>query len=134
MKNIKRIAKEIIAKEDMKSNIIDFFRRNNNPTDADFHKFAEENEYDVHEAEAKAYELATLFVNFLVGGRAVEKGFTEEDADPEQLKMGIEVEYEHTPDKEVAKRIALDHLAEAPDNQIYYTELAAMEEKIGVED
>ena len=64
MKNVKRIAKQIIA-DDMKSDIIDFLRRNPNPSDADFHKFAEENEYDVHEAEAKAYELATSYVEML---------------------------------------------------------------------
>lgn len=37
-----------------------------------------------------------------------------------QLEMGIEAEYEHTSDFEVAKEIALDHIAEDPN---YYDKL-----------
>jgi hypothetical protein len=40
--------------------------------------------------------------------------------------MGIKVEMEHTKNKTIAKRIALDHLAELPD---YYTRLLKMEGK-----
>jgi len=43
-----------------------------------------------------------------------------------QLKMGIEVEKEHTNDPEVAKQIAKAHLVELPD---YYTRLAKMEKE-----
>jgi ribosomal protein S18 acetylase RimI-like enzyme len=48
--------------------------------------------------------------------------------DPHQLKMGIKVEMEHTNDPKVAKRIALQHLAEDPE---YYTKLtkAGLEEE-----
>lgn len=42
-----------------------------------------------------------------------------------QLKMGIDVEMEHTKDKKKAKEIAMDHLMESPD---YYTKLAEMED------
>ena len=45
------------------------------------------------------------------------------DADrvhPQELRMGIKVEMEHTDDPEKAKKIALDHLAENP---FYYTQL-----------
>ena len=59
-------------------------------------------------------------------GRADEKGITEKDVDPKQLAMGIEIEKEHTDDKEMAKQIALDHLAELPD---YYTRLKEMEKQ-----
>jgi hypothetical protein len=41
-----------------------------------------------------------------------------------QLEMGLKVEMEHTEDMGVAKKIALDHLAEDPH---YYTKLAKME-------
>lgn len=54
------------------------------------------------------------------GGLAYQKGVTRADVDPEQLRMGIEVELEHTNDRVVAERIALDHLTERPD---YYTAL-----------
>lgn len=42
-----------------------------------------------------------------------------------QLKMGIEVEKEHTDDPKLSKNIAKDHLAELPD---YYTRLRKMEQ------
>jgi len=52
---------------------------------------------------------------------------TPEDVDPEQLKMGIEVEREHVgDDTELAKEIAIDHLVEIPD---YYTRLKKMEDE-----
>lgn len=41
-----------------------------------------------------------------------------------QVKLGIQVEYEHTTSEIEAKRTALDHLVEIPD---YYTRLLAME-------
>lgn len=46
--------------------------------------------------------------------------------DPEQLKMGIEVEKEHSDDENIALEITKDHLAECPK---YYTYLLQMEEK-----
>lgn len=49
---------------------------------------------------------------------------TTKDVDPEQLKLGIKVEMEHTDDADVAKEIALDHLAEDPQ---YYSKLAKIE-------
>jgi hypothetical protein len=41
-----------------------------------------------------------------------------------ELSMGIQVEYEHTNDMEIARKIAMDHLVEIHD---YYTRLAKME-------
>tara|TARA_R110000851_G_scaffold51928_1_gene122980 strand:+ start:164 stop:1111 length:948 start_codon:yes stop_codon:yes gene_type:complete len=41
----------------------------------------------------------------------------------QQLKMGVKVEMEHTPDKHTAMEIALDHLAEMPN---YYSKLSDM--------
>ena len=45
---------------------------------------------------------------------------------PKELKMGIEVEKEHTDKPEIAKKIAKDHLSEFPD---YYTRLKKMEDE-----
>lgn len=42
------------------------------------------------------------------------------DVDPLELKKGIEVEQEHTPNKKLAQDIAMDHLAEDPK---YYSKL-----------
>ena len=72
--------------------------------------------------EIEDVDFVSEFVN---KGRAREKGITENDVDPNELKMGIEVEYEHTSDRGISERIALDHLAELPD---YYTRLKKMEE------
>lgn len=50
----------------------------------------------------------------------------DDQFDPKQLAMGIEVEHEHTDDPEISKAIAKDHLAECSD---YYTRLAQMEKE-----
>ena len=54
------------------------------------------------------------------------KNLSPEDVDPQQLEMGIEVEYEHTKNKDLAEKITLDHLYEDPE---YYTKLKKMESK-----
>lgn len=79
------------------------------------------------EVSGTEFSPSELFDRFWNGGKKNETGLSEDDVDPDQLRMGIEVEYEHTPDREVSKRIALDHLAEFPD---YYTALAEMEQKL----
>lgn len=43
-----------------------------------------------------------------------------------ELKMGMEIEHEHTTHSDVAREIALDHLDEVPD---YYTRLKFVEKK-----
>jgi hypothetical protein len=60
----------------------------------------------------------------LYGGLADE--LPDEMFDPEQLAIGIEVEMEHTNDKDLAKEIAKDHIREHPN---YYTLLKDMEAK-----
>lgn len=60
----------------------------------------------------------------LRGSYAEKAGITMANVNPEQLAMGIEVELEHTMSREIARQIAMDHLAEIPD---YYSRLALME-------
>jgi len=60
--------------------------------------------------------------DILSGGLADNRA--EDEFDPEQLQMGIKVELEHTNTPELAKEIAMDHLAEDPQ---YYTHLDRME-------
>jgi len=57
-------------------------------------------------------------------GKADKENFTEKDADPRELAMGVKVEMEHTNDPKLARKIALDHLAEFSN---YYTRLKKME-------
>ena len=65
------------------------------------------------------------WVNPMSGGLADNR--TPDEFDPEQLAMGIEVEMEHTGDKTLATKIAMDHLVEFPN---YYTALAKMEKSL----
>jgi len=104
--------------------IIAYFSENPNPSDKDLHAWVEENGFDIHEVETIVYKLATKMVLFLTGGRAIEMGLSPKSVDSNELKMGISIEKEHTPDEETAERIAIDHLAELPD---YYSRLKKME-------
>ena len=109
--------------------VADHFNVSPNPSDKDFHTWADSQGLDHAKSESAAYELASTFTKFLYGGRAAEKGIEETDVDPEELKNGIEIEYEHTSDKETAQRIALDHEAEFPKDAPlkYYVALVLME-------
>lgn len=76
--------------------------------------------------EAPSPLLTDRMNQFLNEGRAHDKGMTADNVDPQQLVRGIEVEMEHTKDPRIAKKIALDHLAEFRD---YYSRLDRMESK-----
>lgn len=75
------------------------------------------NELIVHgEAEEELYELNRR--DQIPGG--IGDKYEVWDVNPEELELGIRVEMEHTNDREIAKEIALDHLAEDPK---YYSKL-----------
>jgi len=65
-----------------------------------------------------------------LSGRAYKNRYTSKDVDVAELKTGVKIEMEHTNDAAIAKKIALDHLAEIPD---YYTRLVKMEKDAGVD-
>ena len=111
--------------------IVDYISKHEEPSDEAIHKWAEDNNVEHEKVEEIIYYLFGKLAKFLIGGRANEKGITEKDVDAAELKKGIDVETEHIDDKDIAKRIALDHLAEIPD---YYTLLKKMEEDAGVKD
>lgn len=58
----------------------------------------------------------------LQGGKGDNK--KPEAFDPKQLAVGVEHELEHTKDREIAREIAMDHLAEDPE---YYVKLKKIE-------
>jgi hypothetical protein len=103
--------------------IIDFFIKNPYPKDNIVHDLAEDLGIDPDDFEAKIYSILSSFLSF---GRFNEEGKKESDFDSEQIRMGIEVEYEHTKNPIISKRITLDHLTEFPD---YYTRLKKMEDE-----
>ena len=110
----------------LKDDVVFFLKVHPDPEDKMLHTWAEENGYDVHEVETEIYKLATKYVAFLTGGQANEIGLSEEDVDPDELEIGIDIESEHVDDEEMQKRMALDHLAE---NEFYYSLLQKLVEK-----
>lgn len=110
-----------VPKPDMKAEIINFFRENPNPPDSKVHELADELGIEHSDLESMIYGILTTYLSI-----GKHQGSKDEDFDPEQLKMGMEVEKEHTDDPLVAKEIAKDHLVEIPD---YYTRLKAMEDE-----
>lgn len=58
------------------------------------------------------------------GGLARKKGLKASDVDPKKLAAGAKIEMEHTDDEKLARRIALDHLAEDIN---YYEKLKKVE-------
>ena len=73
-------------------------------------------------------EKARFASNILTKGES--KGKAVKGVDPKEMKRGEKIEKEHTPDKKVARKIALDHVKEHKD---YYDDkkgLPAMERKL----
>ena len=101
--------------------VIKFFRKNKNPTDTQYHAWADKTGDNIHELEEAAYRLSTIAANLKHGEDP------DSDFDPQELKWGIEIEKEHSDDLETKKMIAKAHLAEFPN---YYTELKKMEDKM----
>lgn len=139
MSTFEKWARNIMAEEeaektegsnDVAEKVASFLSDNPTPNDEAVHAFAEKEGIEKDEVENELYKIATAFFEFFKEGKAYESGTKEADVDPEQLKMGIEVEYEHTNDEAVAKKIALDHLAEIKD---YYTRLKKMEDEAKAE-
>ena len=108
--------------------IMDFFADNPAPPDEEVHALGEKLGIEPDEFEAKIYSILGAILGT---GKSKDEKFTEKDADAKELAMGIKVEMEHTNNKTISKRIALDHLAEIPD---YYTRLKKMEGDAGIKD
>lgn len=112
---------ENIDKENRREKIIEYFSTHQNIDDNMIHKFAEECgvSHDILEKE-----IYSILGSFLYYGEFRKNPLIE--VNEKELSMGIEVEMEHTNCPMLAKRIALDHLAELPD---YYTRLEKMEKE-----
>ena len=108
------------GESDIHAQIIKWFLANPYPDDNAVHAYAEKLGIDPDEFEKHIY---MVFSSFLSEG--ISKG-KDIEHDSDELKMGIEVEYEHTTNPLISRKIALDHLTETPD---YYTRLKKMEEE-----
>ncbi len=114
----------------LESKIINFFTNNSNPSDKQVHKFAENNGINKHKLEEEIYKFLSTF---LCGGK-YQSSSKNLIYDMDELKMGDRVELEHVDKnssyaKYIARRIALDHLAEF-DGKYYYTALDKSEKDL----
>lgn len=107
--------------------LIQFFMNQEVVTDKELHAWCEANGKDVAEVEQRIYSM----LKALIKGVGKHAHVPDSEFDPEQLKMGIKVEQEHTNDPGVAKIISKDHLSEIP---TYYSLLKQMEKDAGVEE
>lgn len=105
---------------DMHAQIIKWFLANPYPDDDKVHEFAESMGVDPDEFEKHIYSILSSFLS-----EGLSKG-KDVKHDSDELKMGIEVEYEHTTNPMMSRKISMDHLVEIPD---YYTRLKRMEEE-----
>lgn len=78
-----------------------------------------------HPIKALPEKVKLAFRQALNGGRADDKDL--KDFDPVELKKGMQVEFEHTNSRDVAREIAMDHLTEHKD---YYKGLKIMEDTL----
>lgn len=90
--------------------VLGFFQKNKNPSDEEFHEWAESNGYNVHRAEEVAYGVISEMMH---GGRS--KGKMPEGVSPEDVETGMEVEKEHVKNPILRKKIMADHLTELKD-------------------
>jgi len=100
------IKKEMNADGKIRSEIISYFKNNPNPIDSDVHAIAERNGIEPDKIEGYIYKL----LSNLMATRG-----KQNEPDAKELETGIKTEMEHTTDKEIAEKIARDHLNEAPD-------------------
>jgi hypothetical protein len=124
------ITEQILKEEEQKgmndlhAEIIKWFLKNPYPKDDKVHAFAEKLGKDPDEFEGHIYMvLSSILSEGYSKGKDVKH-------DPKELEMGIKVEYEHTTNPLISRKISMDHLVEIPD---YYTRLARMEKEAKAE-
>ena len=108
--------------------LIDFFLENPHPHDKVIHGLADKWGIDPDEVETEIYGILS---DFLTGVAFKHGADPDSDFDAKELKMGIEVEKEHSDIIYIKKAISKAHLSEIKD---YYTRLNKMEKDAGVED
>ena len=126
MKSIRRLLREstIIEPDPKLDKIISkFILAYPDINDDQIHKLADKLNMDHHKLEKQIYLMLRKWL-VLAPGKHIT--VPDETYNADELKMGINVEKEHTDCPYLAKQIAKDHLAELPD---YYTRLAKMEKE-----
>ena len=106
----------IEEKKKIEEKIVDFFQSNPKPKDVKL--FLEETGIEEKDFNNIVYSIMSSF--FGEG----DSNKSNNDFDPNQLKMGLKEEMEHTTNKFIAEKISKDHLSK---NRYYYTCLKKME-------
>ena len=112
---------------DVGTSLILYLKKYPNSVPQEVFQWARKSFFNPDDVDRLLVEYAAKYADLLASGRSIEKSVGEEDVDTTELRTGIQIETEHTTDLEIAKKIALDHLAEHGD---YYTALVAMEKSL----
>lgn len=118
-----RYLSEQHSEKNLHNEIIKWFMKNPYPDDDQVHDFAESLGMEPDDFEGHIYH---VLCSILCEGKSKDFKGTY---NPEELKMGVKVEMEHTKIPLLAYKIAKDHLAEIPD---YYSRLKKMEGEANV--
>lgn len=132
LNNKGRIVHEQKVHPDLRKKIIEFFKKNPYPKDTEVHAFAEKHKISPDVMETSIYAILSDYLKIGKHQNKPDSAF-----DSHELKMGVDVEMEHTDMKEVAIEIAKDHLSEIPGTghyDGYYSLLKKMEEDAGIKD
>ena len=89
------------------TSVIEFLRKNPRPKDKQFHEWAKSRGVNVHKAESTAYGILS---DLLTKGRS--KGKHPGGVAQEDVREGVRIETEHTPNKEIQRKITDDHNTE----------------------
>jgi len=89
------------------SAVLAFIKKNPRPTDKQLHAWAESGGHNVHKAEQVVYRLLSDLLN---KGRS--KGKAPAGIAREDVKKGVKIEEEHTPNKTIQRKITDDHNTE----------------------
>jgi hypothetical protein len=117
-----------LNKTAMEESLKKFLKKNPAPSDEKFHAWAERKGIETDKAEAGAYRLAGKYVNLLTEGKS--KGKSPEGITPEEKRVGVKIEAEHTDDLDLRKKIRNDHNFE---HKRYYSHLPAFEKMLETE-
>jgi len=114
---------EMSGKAPSQEAVIKFLDKNPKPTDDQFHEWAEGQGYNVHKAEQVAYRILSDIVNT---GKS--KGKMPPGTPGKEVKQGVKVEKEHTPNPTIARKVVADHITETGPG--YYPALLKMEKDL----
>jgi hypothetical protein len=105
--------------------MLKFFQTYHDPDQNTINNFLKKENLSLTQFLCLCFKLLNSFASH---GRFNESGKNINDFDINQLLKGVKVEKEHTNCKIMARRIAMDHLAECQD---YYDRLELMEKECG---